>query len=212
MSGVRILGLTGGIGSGKSSICKHLMDLGASIFEADQVARNLMECSEKVREAVLQTFGTMSYQTDGSLNRPWLAHLVFNNEESLLKLNAIVHPQVGAAFERVRDQVKSGLLVHSAALIFEAGLEHSLDAICVVSAPEDERIARVRARDGVSEEDVRSRMNRQLTQEESERRADVVLVNAGSLTQLCNKTRRLYEIAMSGKVLSPHTFKRCRRL
>ncbi len=212
MSDLRTLGLTGGIGSGKSSVCKLLADLGAEIFEADQVARGLMESSEEVRQAILHTFGNESYQRDGSLNRSWLAQLVFNDETCLSALNAIVHPQVGEAFVHMKNQRINGLLVHSAALIFEAGLEDSLDAICVVSAPHDVRIERVRARDGISEDEVRLRMKRQLNQNESERQADVVLVNAGNLAVLGTKSRKLYDLAMRGEVLSPESFKNFRRL
>ncbi len=212
MCDVRTLGVTGGIGSGKSSVCGYMEDLGATIFEADRVARDLMESSEQVREAVIQLFGRKSYKSDGQLDRHWLATQVFNDEASLANLNAIVHPRVAEAFDRRKQQLSSGLLIHEAALIYEAGLADRLDAVCVVSAPKDVRTERVMARDGISAGEVRARMQRQLPQGETEGRADVVLVNAGDQAELCRKTKKLYELAMDQEVLRPENFRLFRRL
>ncbi|MCY3488678.1 MAG: dephospho-CoA kinase [Bacteroidetes bacterium] len=209
---VRTLGVTGGIGSGKSAVCAYLEDLGATIFEADQVARDLMESSDHIREAVIESFGRNSYKPDGHLNRPWLAAQVFGDEVRLAELNAIVHPRVGEAFDHLKHQLQSGLLVHEAALIYEAGLGDRLDAVCVVSAPKDVRIKRVMVRDGISAGEVRARIQRQLPQEETEGRADVVLVNAGDQAELRRKTKKLYELAMDQETLSPENFRSFRRL
>ncbi|MCY3595217.1 MAG: dephospho-CoA kinase [Bacteroidetes bacterium] len=209
---VRTLGVTGGIGSGKSTVCAYLEDLGATIFEADRVARDLMESSDQIREAVIKSFGGKSYKPEGHLNRPWLAARVFRDEVRLAELNAIVHPRVGEAFDRLKQQLHSGLLVHEAALIYESGLGDHLDAVCVVSAPKDVRIERVMARDGIRASEVHARMQRQLPQEETEGRADVVLVNAGDQTELHRKTKKLYELAMDQEILSPENFKAFRRL
>ena len=212
MCDVRTLGVTGGIGSGKSSVCGYLEDLGAIVFEADQVARDLMESSDHIREAVIKSFGGKSYRPDGHLNRPWLATQVFDDEVRLAELNAIVHPRVGEAFDCQKNQLRSGLLVHEAALIYEAGFGGRLDAICVVSAPKDVRTKRVMTRDGVSANEVHARMQRQLPQEETEGRADVVLVNAGDQAELRRKTKKLYELAMNQESLSPENFRTFRRL
>ncbi len=210
--GIRTLGITGGIGSGKSAVCTCLKDLGAVVFEADLEARKLMESSAQMRKEIVRTFGSASYTADGSLNRTWLADQVFGDEDSLAKLNAIVHPGVGDAFDTLKERLQNGLLIHEAALIYEAGLEDRLDAVCVVSAPEDVRIRRVKNRDGLTDQAIRLRMQKQLPSEEKERRADVVLVNAGDRKQLQHKTRRIYELAMSGAVLTPETFRSFRRL
>ena len=212
MSDVRTLGVTGGIGSGKSTVCAYLKGLGAIIFEADLVARELMQSNLQVREETIQAFGYTSYRPDGSLNRSWLADQVFGNEVSLDKLNAIVHPRVAEAFDNLRDRLQIDLLVHEAALIYEAKMEYHLDAICVVSAPDNVRIRRVKSRDNVGESAVRMRMQRQLPPKDTEHRADVVLVNAGNLEQLQHKTQKLYEVAMSGEVLNSETFRSFRRL
>lgn len=212
MSRLRILGVTGGIGSGKSTVCVYLREMGGTIFEADQVARELMESNLQVREAVIKTFGSMSYLPDGALNRPWLADQVFRDEVRLSTLNSIVHPRVLEVYEAQKQSIKTGLLVHEAALIYEAGLEDRMDAVCVVSAPEDMRIMRVRARDGIQSDTVRVRMERQMRQEEKEVRADVVLVNADTKDELRSKTRKLYELTMDREVLSPDNFRSFRRL
>ncbi|MCY3999961.1 MAG: dephospho-CoA kinase [Bacteroidetes bacterium] len=212
MSSVRTLGVTGGIGSGKSMVCSHLKRLGAILFEADIVARTLMESDSQVQQAVVDYFGSETYHADGSLNRPWLASQVFDHKEHLNTLNSIIHPRVAQSFHQIQQECSSGLLVHEAALIYEAHLEHHLDAVCVVSAPAPLRIQRVVSRDGISEDAVRARMRHQLPQHEIESRADVVLINAGDPSLLHQKTDRLFHLAMSGNSLQPETFREHRQL
>ncbi|MYF64006.1 MAG: dephospho-CoA kinase [Rhodothermaceae bacterium] len=212
MASTRILGVTGGIGCGKSVVCAYLAQLGAEIFDADLTARNLMESDEWVRQEVTSAFGRESYRADGSLNRNWLASQVFADDTRLEELNGIVHPKVAQAFGILRNRFQGGLLVHEAALIYEAGVENRLDAICVVTAPRDLRIARVMARDRVSAEKVLARMRRQLSQEEKAGRADVVLVNDGDMATARHKSQRLYELAMSGEGLSSENFRFTRQL
>lgn len=212
MTSTRILGVTGGIGCGKSVVCAYLAQLGAEIFDADLTARNLMESGETVRQEVTRAFGRESYREDGSLNRKWLASQVFADDTRLEELNGIVHPKVAQVFGILRDRFQGGLLVHEAALIYEAGVENRLDAVCVVTAPKELRIARVMARDRVSAEKVLERMRRQLSQEEKAGRADVVLFNDGDMAAACRKSRRLYELAMSGEGLSSENFRLTRQL
>ena len=212
MTSMRILGVTGGIGCGKSVVCAYLAQLGAEIFDADLTARNLMESDERVRQEVTRAFGRESYREDGSLNRKWLASQVFADDTRLEELNGIVHPKVAQAFSILRNRLLGGLLVHEAALIYEAGVENRLDAVCVVTAPKELRIARVMARDRVSAEKVLARMSRQLSQEEKASRADVVLVNDSDMAAARRKSRRLYDLAMSGKGLSSENFRFTRQL
>ena len=212
MASTRILGVTGGIGCGKSVVCAYLAQLGAEVFDADLTARNLMESDEGVRQEVTRAFGRESYREDGSLNRKWLASKVFADDTRLEELNGIVHPKVAQAFSILRNRFEDGLLIHEAALIYEAGVENRLDAVCVVTAPIELRIARVMARDRVSAEKVLARMRRQLSQEEKAGRADVVLVNDGDMAAVRSKSRRLYELAMSGEGLSFENFRFTRQL
>lgn len=212
MASTRILGVTGGIGCGKSVVCTYLAQLGAEVFDADLTARSLMESDERVRQEVTRAFGRESYREDGSLNRKWLASQVFAEDSRLEELNGIVHPKVAEAFGILRNRFEGGLLVHEAALIYEAGVENRLDAVCVVTAPKELRIARVMARDRVSAEKVLARMSRQLSQEEKAGRADVVLVNDSDMAAVRSKSRRLYELAMSGEGLSFENFRFTRQL
>ena len=189
----RLLGVTGGIGAGKSAACHILAQLGATIFEADAVAKHLMEHDSTIREEIIGTFGPESYTP--SLNRPWLAKQVFGNDAALAALNAIVHPRVGEAFKKekiVAESSRVPLLVHAAALLYEAGSHKKLDRIAVVYAPVSVRINRVTARDNVTEEAVRARMRHQIDPEEAIRMAEYVIDNSGTLADLRTQVKKLY--------------------
>ena len=191
------LGLTGGIGSGKTAAAARLAEHpGVRVVFADDVAKRLMVDDEAVREAVRQRFGAGTYRADGSLDRGRLAARVFGDEAELTALNAIVHPAVRRAMlAAVEDARASGvrLLVYEAALIFETGADEILDHVAVVDAPVETRVARAMARDGSSREDVLARMARQMDPAELRRRADTVLDNGGPLAQLHAQVDALYE-------------------
>ena len=189
------LGVTGGIGSGKTAVCRVFEDLGARVFYADAEAKKLMEEDPGARADIVAAFGPESYDAGGRLNRAYLAAKVFGDEANVARINAIVHPRVFAAFERAREQAEQDgveLLAYEAALIFEAGGERRFDAVAVVDAPEDVRIRRVVARDGVAPEQVRARMDHQLPPAELRRRADFVIDNAGPLEDLREQVERVY--------------------
>jgi dephospho-CoA kinase len=191
----KTLGVTGGIGSGKTAVCRFFEDLGARVFYADVEAKKLMEEDADARAEIVAAFGPESYTDGGRLNRAYLAATVFGDDVNVARINAIVHPRVFAAFERAREQAERDgvdLLVHEAALIFEAGGERHLDAVAVVEAPEDVRVRRVLARDGVAPAQVRARMGHQLPPAELLRRADFVIDNAGSLEDLREQVERVY--------------------
>ncbi len=192
---VRTLGVTGGIGSGKSTVCRLLEALGARVFYADEEAKRLMTEDPTLRRAIVEVFGPESYLPDGRLNRSYLAERVFRDPEALRRLNALVHPRVLAVFEQAREQAareQVPLLVLEAALLFESGADRLVDHVLVVDAPEAERIRRVVARDGVTPEQVRARMQHQLPPEELRRRADFVLENTGALETLRTQVEALY--------------------
>lgn len=192
---VRTLGVTGGIGSGKSTVCRLLEALGARVFYADEEAKRLMTEDPALRRAIVEAFGPESYLPDGRLNRAYLAEWVFHDPEALRRLNALVHPRVLEAFEQAREQAareQVPLLVLEAALLFDSGADRLVDHVLVVDAPEAERIRRVVARDGVTPEQVRARMQHQLPPEELRRRADFVLENTGSLETLRKQVEALY--------------------
>lgn len=192
---VTTLGVTGGIGSGKSTACRILEERGARVFYADAEAKRLMQEDDALRTAIADTFGEDTYAHDGTLNRARLAAVVFSDAERLQQLNALVHPKVFEAFQDAKEQAEAegvALLVHEAALIFESGADAHLDAVAVVDAPVDIRIRRVMARDGVSEKEVRARMTHQLPAEELRRRADYILDNSGSTEALRQQVHVLY--------------------
>lgn len=192
---LKTLGVTGGIGSGKSTVCRMLEKLGARIFYADVEGKSILVTDPEARIEIEEAFGQESYKKDGQLNREYLAQSVFSNTKHLRRINDIVHPRVYAAFERAKQSAESdgiALLVNEAALIYESGGDRYLDAIAVVDAPLDDRIRRVTLRDQVSDEQILSRMSFQLPTEELLRRADYVIRNNGSVGDLQKKVEVVY--------------------
>jgi len=189
------LGVTGGIGSGKTTVCGFLAEQGARVFYADLEAKRLMTEHEGLRADIVDAFGEESYSDDGSLNRKHLADVVFQSPERVEQINALVHPRVHEAFAAAADRAEEEgveVLVYEAALIFESGGDEHLDAVAVVVAPDEDRIARVVERDDTTEDEVRARMSHQLPQEELRRRADYVIENDGTLDDLRRKSVNLY--------------------
>lgn len=189
------LGVTGGIGSGKTTVCGFLEEKGARVFYADIEAKRLMQEDETVRAAVVDEFGPAAYAKDGTLNRAYLAQQVFGDTDRVERLNAIVHPHVFEAFEAAKTRAKDegvDLLVHEAALLFEAGGDEHVDKTAAVVASEEDRVAWVTARDDATPEQIRARMNHQLPQDELRHRADYVIENDGSLDDLRRKSVELY--------------------
>ncbi|MGI9174278.1 MAG: dephospho-CoA kinase [Rhodothermales bacterium] len=177
---MQTLGVTGGIGSGKTTVCRMLEKLGARVFYADVEAKRLMQEHPDVRREIIAAFGAKSYDGKGQLDRAYLAGRVFASEDEVARINGIVHPRVFEAFEvakAVAQQDGVDVLVKEAALIFETGGERHLDAVAVVDAPRAERVERVARRDQVTPEQVLARMGHQLPPEELRRRADYVIEN-----------------------------------
>jgi len=173
------IGITGGIGSGKSLICRIFASLGVPVYDADSHAKELMTTDGILVSQISKEFGDLSYQNDGTLNRAYLSESVFNNPERLKVLNALVHPRVAEDYKRwVLTQRNKPYVLKEAALLFEAGSYQSLDKIIVVVAPDDLRIKRVVARDRHrAAADVKAIMDKQLPEEEKQRRADYIIRN-----------------------------------
>jgi dephospho-CoA kinase len=175
------IGITGGIGSGKSIASRLFHALGVPIYDADSRARWLMENGPELRRQLSAAFGPDTYDAAGRLNRPVLAGTVFNNPALLAQLNALVHPQVGTDFEQwaaAQERAGHPYVLKEAALLFEAGSYKQLDRIITVFAPLAVRQARVLRRDPHrSPAEVQAIMAKQLTEEEKMQRADYVLIN-----------------------------------
>lgn len=168
--------ITGGIGSGKSKVVELLARRGVSAYDSDSRAKSLMASSAELRAKIIESFGSEAY--DGEVvNRRYLAERVFNDKRALAKLNAIVHPAVMADFEQWAEEQEGNYVVMESAILFEAGLEGSFDAIVAVMAPEVLRLERAMRRDGASEEQIRERMQNQLSDEERCDRSTFAIVN-----------------------------------
>lgn len=170
------VGLTGGIGSGKTTVAKIFELLGIPVYYADDAAKRLMNENQELREAIQKTFGPDSY-AGGTLNRAYLSGIVFRNPAKLQALNALVHPVTIADAETWMRKQQSPYAIKEAALIFESGSDAQLDAVIGVYAPTDLRIRRTMERDGASHEQVLARINRQMNEEEKMARCTYVLQN-----------------------------------
>lgn len=170
------VGVTGGIGSGKSTLCRRFEASGVAVYDTDAAAKRLMAEDGALRAAICDRFGAESY-TEQGLNRPYLAERVFGDEQARAALNSLVHPAVIADFERWAEEQEGDYVVLESAILFEAGLDKHLDCVVAVLAPERARLERAMQRDGASEEQIRSRMAAQMSDEELHRRADLCVVN-----------------------------------
>jgi dephospho-CoA kinase len=173
------VGVTGGIGSGKSLVCKIFSLLGAPTYDADSRARKLMTSDALLVDQIKKTFGLQSYHSDGSLNREYLSKEVFNNPLRLEELNKLVHPRVALDSEQwITENAASPYVVKEAALLFEAGSNKTLDKIIVVTASENLRVARVISRDqSKTKADVLKIIHSQMSQEKKVDLADFVIRN-----------------------------------
>ena len=158
------VGVTGRIGSGKSTVCRILSILGVPVFLADDEGKRILQEDEAAKQAVITAFGAAIYP-EGQLDRKTLANIVFHNGEALAKLNAIVHPAVRERFRLWAEEQKAPYVVMESAILMETGSQKTMDHIVVVHAKEVDRIARVIARDGLTEEEVRARIRNQVGKE-----------------------------------------------
>ena len=170
------VGITGGIGSGKSTVCRMLAERGVALYDADSRAKALMSTSEALRRALIDNFGAETFTAEG-LNRAYLAGRVFNDAEQLRLLNSIVHPAVIEDFEAWAEAQEGNYVAFESAILFEAGLEDRVDVAVAVMAPEALRVERVMARDGHSREQVLARIKNQMSDDERSDRAKYSIVN-----------------------------------
>lgn len=170
------VGLMGGIGSGKSKVAELLRDKGIAVYDSDTRAKELMANNTALREALIETFGTECYTSEG-LNRPWLAQRVFSNAEELKRLNAIVHPAVMRDFAAWASEQSGEYVVMESAILLEASLESHVDVVVAVMAPKELRLERAMRRDGATREQIEARMENQITDEERTERSKYAIVN-----------------------------------
>ena len=171
-----IVGLTGGIGSGKSTILNYFRDQGYPCFESDEVGKKLLQVD--LKETVLNLFGEELYDEKGILDRKALSKKVFSDSKLLETLNDIVHPAVNETFEKFKKKHRDfPIIVKEAAILIESGSYKSCDVTVLVKAPKNERIKRVVTRDSVNESEVIARINNQWEDKKKEKYADYVIEN-----------------------------------
>jgi dephospho-CoA kinase len=193
------IGITGNIGSGKSSVAKLLVEKGAALIDADKIARDVTH-DPKVLEQIATQLGH-DLILDGQLDRTKTAELVFNNPDAREILNGIIHPLVRQKSEAEINRFTLSLspppiILQDIPLLYENGLEKNLDAVIVVYAPLEVRLARVKSRSNLSDEDFYARDNSQLSLEEKVKRADYVIDNSGSLEMLRERVDELWVTLM----------------
>lgn len=171
------IGITGGIGSGKSTACRIFSVLGIPVFEADIEAKNLMNSDPEMSKQLVRLFGEAVYLPDHTIDRKYLAGIVFNTPSLLTQLNQIVHPAVRRAFSEWINKQESPYIIHEAAILFESGFYKLMDKTIVVVANEEQRISRVLKRDNLSPELVKQRIKSQWSDEERIKLADYIIRN-----------------------------------
>lgn len=176
------IGITGGIGSGKSLVCKIFAVLGVPAYDADSRAKNLMTTDGILIHQIKKEFGSLSYDEKGVLNREFLSATVFANQDKLKQLNTLVHPRVAVDYEKwVNEYAENKYVLKEAALLFESDSYQMLDKIILVTAPKEIRIERVLARDPHrTKEDVEKIIQNQLSEEEKEAKANFIIRNSES--------------------------------
>ena len=173
------IGITGNIGSGKSYVCKMFENLGILVFYSDEETKKLY-LIPSVKELIIKRFGEEVYFEDGTLNRKLLSYHLFKNEEAMKFIESVLYPALNQHFDEWCEQQKTPYVLYESAILFEKNYMKYFDKIIFVSAPEDIRLQRVMLRDDCTEENVRSRMRLQMSEEAKISKADFVIYNDGT--------------------------------
>ena len=186
------LGLTGGIGSGKSTAARMFADLGAIVIDADAIAKEVLEPGQVGYELVIDNFGEEILDSSGNIDRVILAGKVFENSTKLKELEEIVHPAVATKVAQIRESLPAGsLIIYDTPLLIEKSLQHQFDQVIVVLAPEALRTQRLLAR-GLAQNDIIARMSNQATDEQRREIANYVINNSKSLAELREEVQKVW--------------------
>lgn len=194
---MELWGLTGGIACGKSTVAARLRQLGATVIDADVLAREVVAPGSPGLEAVVQRFGPGILKPDGSLDRAALGAVVFADPAARADLNAITHPRIAALSAEQTAQAQAAgapVVIYEAPLLIENGLHHGMNQVLVVAAPAHVQLARLMARDGLDEAAARARVASQLPLAEKRKAATVVFENDGSPAQLVDQVDRFWRV------------------
>jgi dephospho-CoA kinase len=195
--GILTVGITGGIGAGKTTVCKIFEELGAKVIYADELAKEIMENDESLKKKIKKIFGEKSY-IGGKLNRKFIADIIFSSDEKRKLLESIVHPavikRILSDLKKIADEGKYNFVIVEAALIFESGFDKELDYVLVVDADDEIKIKRIMERDKCSREEVLKRMRAQLDSKIKRELADMVIINDGDIDELRKKVSFFYSL------------------
>jgi dephospho-CoA kinase len=189
-----LVGLTGGIGAGKSTVATMLQRRGATVIDADELARRAVRKETPAFVRIVETFGDDVVAPDGELDRAALAAIVFADPERRRELERITHPEVARLLQAELEPLRAtdGVVVYASPLMVESGMNDGVDVLVVVAAPVEEQLRRVDAQRGLSERDARARVAAQASDEERAAVADVILDNGGTLEELDAQVDRLW--------------------
>ena len=197
----RLIGLTGGIGSGKSTVAAILRELGAEVLEADRIARQVVEPGQPAFAEIVAEFGSGVVGADGKLDRKRLAERVFADDDALATINRITHPRIGTETGRLLADASARevpLVVYEVPLLVENGLQEGMDAVIVVDVPPEMQVARALARGGITEEEVRQRMAAQTDRAGRDAVADYTIDNSRSLAETRLQTEAAWNDLIAG--------------
>jgi dephospho-CoA kinase len=192
----RVIGLTGGIGSGKSTVSRFLAELGAVIIDADKIGHEVYRPDTDTWRKLVKTFGRGILAADNTIDRKKLGAIVFSNEEELKRLNAIIHPQITEIIKKQIDDYRrkdAKVIVLDAPVLLEAHAKNLTDEVWVVVADDDNVIKRAVARTGLREEQIRDRIRAQMSKTERIKNAQVIIYNDGTPEDLRGKIKKLWE-------------------
>ncbi|MBS3738641.1 MAG: dephospho-CoA kinase [Psychroflexus sp.] len=185
-----VVGITGGIGSGKTTVVEIFKKLNVPVYMADKKAKSLMQNDSNLIKRIKKSFGDQSYDINGNLNSTYLSNIVFNDSKKLANLNSIVHPAVRKDFQSWLSQQRAKYVLYESALIFEHEQQDKFDYIILVTAPREVRIKRVQKRDNCSANDVIKRMDNQMDEEIKIKKADIIIENI-KYKELSQKIRNI---------------------
>ena len=170
------VGITGGIGSGKSLVSKILNSMNFPVFNSDSEAKKILTENKEIREELINLFGEEVY-TNKDLNKPFLANIIFNNDVALQKVNSLIHPKVRQAFTDFASIQKAKIVFNEAAILFESDGHKQLDHVILISAPEELRITRVMNRDNITRAEVSARLSKQWTDDQKRKLTSLEIIN-----------------------------------
>lgn len=192
-AGCKIIGLTGGIGSGKSKVAEYISEMGFPVYPSDFWAKELVNLDESLQQKIIALLGTEAYDKTGKYNRKWVAEKVFENKELLQQLNQIIHPAVKIHFEKWVNEQTAELIFKETALLFELNLHKTCYQSILVTAEEKLRIKRVMERDGRTYRDVEEIIHHQMPEEEKVRMANFIIENNFDLYTLQKCTEKVVQ-------------------